>query len=151
MSSLEKFRHIVRIAGRDVDGSLKVLHGLAKIKGVGFNLARSVLQAAGVDFNLRMGHLTDQQINKLEEVLSNPMKYELPSWTLNRRRDPQTGGDLLSVEADLDLAVKSDIDLMKKIKCWKGLRHAWGLKVRGQRTKTTGRKGVAVGVTKKPG
>jgi len=145
-----EFKHIVRVAGVDLDGSMKATHGLALIKGVGLNLARMVLRAAGIDPEMRVGHFTDQQVKKIEEILSNPLKYGIPRWALNRQRDPETGSDLHLIGADLEFAVKSDIDLMKKIKCWKGLRHAWGLKVRGQRTRTTGRKGGAVGVTKKP-
>ena len=47
------------------------------------------------------------------------------------------------------MSVKSDIDFMTDIRSWKGIRHSLGLKVRGQRTRTTGRKGRAVGVAKK--
>jgi small subunit ribosomal protein S13 len=53
------------------------------------------------------------------------------------------------VTADLTLRTKMDTDFMKNIKTWKGIRHSLGLKVRGQRTKTTGRSGKAVGVKKK--
>ncbi|RLF12681.1 MAG: 30S ribosomal protein S13, partial [Thermoprotei archaeon] len=126
------------------------VHGLAMIRGVGLNLARMVLRAAGIDPEMRVGYFTDQQVKKIEEVLSDPLKHGIPAWALNRQRDPQVGADLHLIGADLEFAVKSDIDLMKKIRCWRGLRHAWGLKVRGQRTRTTGRKGGTVGVTKKP-
>jgi small subunit ribosomal protein S13 len=50
---------------------------------------------------------------------------------------------------DATLGVKGDIDFMTDIRTWKGIRHSLGLKVRGQRTRTTGRKGRAVGVAKK--
>jgi small subunit ribosomal protein S13 len=50
---------------------------------------------------------------------------------------------------DLTLRTKADIDFVKEIRTWKGVRHSLGLKVRGQRTKSTGRKGRAVGVKKK--
>jgi len=150
MSSAGEFRHIVRIAGTDIDGTLKATHGLATIKGVGLNFARMVLNVLGIDPNLRIGYLTDHQIKRIEEVLSDPLKFGIPHWAVNRQRDPVTGNDLHLIGGDWDFAVKSDIDLMKKIKCWKGLRHAWGLKVRGQRTRTTGRTGQTVGVTKKP-
>ncbi|RLF10706.1 MAG: 30S ribosomal protein S13 [Thermoprotei archaeon] len=150
MSAGGEFRHIVRIAGLDVDGTLKVVHGLALIRGVGLNLARIILRTAGIDPNMRVGYLTDQNVKKIEEVLADPLKHGIPSWVLNRQRDPQTGDDLHLIGADWEFAVKSDIDFMKKIKCWRGLRHAWGLKVRGQRTRTTGRKGRTIGVARKP-
>ena len=47
------------------------------------------------------------------------------------------------------MAVRKDIEIMKKIRSWKGIRHSLGLKVRGQRTRTTGRLGLTVGVKRK--
>lgn len=146
----EEYKHIVRIAGYDIDGSLKVAAGLARIKGVGFNLAYVISRLAGVDPEQRLGNLPTHSIKKIEDVLGSLDKYEVPWWCVNRARDPKTGRDLHLIGSDLELAIKSDVDLMKKIKCWKGLRHAWGLKVRGQRTRTTGRTGQTVGVSKKP-
>ena len=64
-------------------------------------------------------------------------------------KDPETGKDVHLTGSDLDLSVKRDIDLMKEIRSWKGERHARGLKVRGQRTKTTARRGRSIGVSKK--
>jgi len=74
-----------------------------------------------------------------------------PAWFLNRRRDPVSGRDVHLIGSELILAAKSDIDLMKKLRSWKGMRHAVGLKVRGQRTVTTGRFGPTAGVAKKRG
>jgi small subunit ribosomal protein S13 len=67
----------------------------------------------------------------------------------NRRKDLETGRDEHLIGPDLVLRNKADIDFMRDIRTWKGVRHSLGLKVRGQRTKTTGRKGRAVGVRKK--
>jgi len=68
---------------------------------------------------------------------------------LNRRRDLKTGKDLHLHGSDLVLTIKEDIEREKKIKSWRGVRHSLGLKVRGQRTKTTGRKHAAVGVLRR--
>ncbi|MEM1537484.1 MAG: 30S ribosomal protein S13 [Candidatus Nezhaarchaeales archaeon] len=146
----EEYKHVVRVAGYDIDGSLKVVAGLARIKGVGLNLGYVVCRLAGVDHEQRIGDLPAHSVKKLEDVLADLGKYQVPWWLMNRARDPKTNKDLHLIGSDLELTVKSDVDLMKKIKCWKGLRHAWGLKVRGQRTRTTGRTGQTVGVTKKP-
>jgi small subunit ribosomal protein S13 len=73
----------------------------------------------------------------------------LPAWLLNRRKNLETGKDMHLISADLVLRTKMDIEQMKEIKSWRGYRHAYGLKVRGQRTRTTGRKGKALGVKKK--
>jgi len=67
----------------------------------------------------------------------------------NRRKDTQTGRDLHLLASDLTLREREDIDLMRETRSWKGERHSLGLKVRGQRTKTTARKGRSVGVSRK--
>ncbi|HIQ30484.1 MAG TPA: 30S ribosomal protein S13 [Candidatus Caldiarchaeum subterraneum] len=149
MSSYGELRYIVRILGTDIDGSLKIPYGLAKIRGVGINLGYAIARAAGVDTELRIGELTDEQVRKLEEVAKNPTAYGIPSWMLNRRFDPVTGKDLQLYGADLELSVKEDIQREMRIKSWRGVRHSLGLKVRGQRTRTTGRKGRTVGVSKR--
>ena len=143
------FRHIVRIAGQDVDGSSKVVYAISQIKGIGINLAHSIVRIVNIDPDTRVGFLSDADIKRLENIIRDPKKYGVPVWMLNRRKDLETGEDLHLIGSDLVLRVKMDIDLMKKIKCWKGVRHALGLKVRGQRTRTTGRTGQTVGVTRR--
>jgi small subunit ribosomal protein S13 len=85
----------------------------------------------------------------LEDIIKDPAKHGIPSRLFNRRKDIESGRDMHLVGPDLALRNKADIDLMKDIKSWKGIRHSLGLKVRGQRTRTTGRSGKAVGVKKK--
>jgi small subunit ribosomal protein S13 len=67
----------------------------------------------------------------------------------NRRKDSDSGKDSHVLSADLAFKIKTDIDGAKEIRSWRGYRHAYSLKVRGQRTKTTGRAGKALGVKKK--
>jgi small subunit ribosomal protein S13 len=145
----EEFRHILRITDTDVDGTLKTPYALKRIKGISLSLANAILKKAGVDPNVRVGFLTDANIEKIEEIIEEPAKYGIPNWLLNRRKDAETGKDGHMLSADLVLRTKMDIDQMKEIKSWRGYRHAYGLKVRGQRTKTTGRSGKALGVKKK--
>jgi small subunit ribosomal protein S13 len=145
----EEFRHILRIIDTDVDGTLKTVYALAKIKGISLNLANSILKKANVNPDKRAGFLTEADVGKIEEIIEEPTKYGLPGWLLNRRKDVETGKDLHLITADLVLRNKMDIEQMKEMKSWRGYRHAYGLKVRGQRTKTTGRKGKALGVKKK--
>jgi small subunit ribosomal protein S13 len=149
-----EFRHILRITDTDVDGTLKAPYALRKIKGISLNLANAILKKAGVDPNIRAGFLTEAEVEKIEEIIKEPTKYGLPPWLLNRRKDLETGKDTHLISADLILRTKMDIEKMKELKSWRGYRHAYGLKVRGQRTRTTGRKGKALGVKKavaKPG
>jgi len=144
-----EFRHIVRIAGTDIDGTKRLLYGLTRIRGVGIAVANAVTKAADLKSDTYVGNLIESEVEKIEGIIRDPAKYGIPPRLLNRRRDLDTGRDLHLVGPDLALGVKADIDFMKDIRSWKGARHALGLKVRGQRTRTTGRIGKAVGVRKK--
>jgi small subunit ribosomal protein S13 len=135
--------------GTDVQGTLKSIYALTKIKGVSLSLANAVLKKAGVNPDLRVGFLTEADIGKIEEIIKEPTKYGLPHWLYNKRKDVDTGKDNHLISADLVLRTKMDIDQAKEIRSWRGYRHAYGLKVRGQHTKTTGRAGKALGVKKK--
>lgn len=143
------FRHIIRVAGTDLDGYKNLGVGLIKIKGVGLNLAKALIQATGLDPNIRIGVLTDNQVRVIREALENMEDQMVPNWMFNRQKDLETGRNRHTIGPNLILTVKNDIDSMRKMKSWKGTRHSLGLKVRGQRTKTTGRTGRSVGVRRK--
>jgi small subunit ribosomal protein S13 len=145
----QEYRHILRIIDADVEGTLKTSYALTRIKGISLNLANVILKRAEVNPNKRAGFLTDAEAERIEGIIKEPLKYGLPSWLLNRRKDSETGKDMHLISADLVLRNKMDIEQMKVMKSWRGYRHAYGLKVRGQRTKTTGRSGKALGVKKK--
>jgi small subunit ribosomal protein S13 len=108
-----------------------------------------ISEAAGFDPETRLGSLSDVKVKKLEEVLENLPKYGIPDWLLNRQKDMETGTDHHLIGPNLVLRTKTDVDQMKQITSWKGFRHAPGLKVRGQRTKTTGRSKKAVGIKRR--
>ncbi len=145
----EQYRYIVRIAGVDIPGDMKLAHGLSLIKGVGYNFALALCRLLGIDPNKRVGFLTDAEVEKIEAALANPLSVGIPAWMLNRRKDYETGRDLHLLGADLIYYVRRDIEREKKIRSWRGIRHALGLKVRGQRTATTGRIGMTVGVKRR--
>jgi len=146
----EEFRHIVRVAGTDLDGTLTVAYALAGIKGIGIRLANVIAEKASIDPATRLGFLPDLKVRRIEEIVENPLKNGVPSWLLNRPKDEETGKDRHLIGPDMDLQMKSDLDQMKKIKSWRGYRHSYGLRVRGQKTRTTGRKKKALGVKKRP-
>jgi len=148
MSSKE-FQHIVRIAGTDLDGTLPLNYALANIKGIGIALSNAIIRKANINPQTRIGFLSEIDIEKLEDIITNPAKHGFPPWMLNRAKDMETGKDQHLVGADLALKIKTDIEEMKNIKSWRGYRHAYGLRVRGQHTRTTGRSGKALGVKKK--
>jgi small subunit ribosomal protein S13 len=145
----KEFRLILRFMGSDIDGTKKVAFGLGKIRGVGPNFAHAVVKVARINPDARMGSLSEGELSRIEDAIRDPLKHGIPVRMVNRRKDIETGRDMHLVGPDLALRNKADIDLMKDIRSWKGVRHSLGLKVRGQRTRTTGRSGKAVGVKKK--
>jgi len=144
---VSEFRTIVRIGDVDLDGTKAVAFALEKIRGIGIASAYAICRKLGIDPHMPLGALDDDQIKRLDWAVRN-LQQLAPPWFLNRRKDPETGKDIHLIGADLVLAARKDIELMKRLRTWKGIRHALGLKVRGQRTVTTGRLGPAAGVTK---
>jgi small subunit ribosomal protein S13 len=144
-----EFKHIVRLLGRDLDGTKNVVFALTSIRGINLRLANALVKKANVSLEKRLGFLSDVEIRRLEETLGNIEGQGLPSWLLNHRKDLETGKDVHLTTADLDLQMKQDIERMTSMRSWRGYRHSYGLKVRGQKTRTTGRKGKVVGVKKK--
>jgi small subunit ribosomal protein S13 len=144
-----EFKHIVRLLGKDLDGTKKVVFALNGISGINLRLANALVKKANIPLEKRLGFLSDVEIRRLEETLDNIDGQGLPSWLLNHRKDLETGKDIHLTTADLDLHVKQDIERMTSMRSWRGYRHSYGLKTRGQRTRTTGRKGKVVGVKKK--
>ncbi|MEM2142480.1 MAG: 30S ribosomal protein S13 [Candidatus Thorarchaeota archaeon] len=147
--SEQEYRHIVRVAGRDISGQESLLQGLTRILGVGLRTSKAVLTQLGFDPTSRLGFLSDTDIERIEKTLYGLQESGFPEWFANRSRDRTTGRTLHLIGADLDFAHRNDIDRLKRIRCWRGVRHSLGLKVRGQHTKSTGRGGVAVGVSRK--
>ena len=144
----QEFKYIVRVAGRDLDGTKKVVPAIAEIKGVGDSYANAMVASLKLDSRARLGQLTDRQLQQIEQSLKDPSMLNLPPWLLNRRKDIDTGSNFHRFGSDLDFMIKGDLDREKNILSWRGVRHSLGLKVRGQRTRTTGRKGRTVGVKK---
>ena len=146
------YRHIVRVAGTDLDGSKKVPFALTKIKGINTRYAEIITKLANIDLNQRVGYISDREAKKLEEIIKAQFDNSddaIPPYLVNRRKDFKTGANRHIHGSTLMLVNKSDIDKMKRTKSLKGIRHHFGLKVRGQRTKSTGRKGQIVGVHRK--
>jgi small subunit ribosomal protein S13 len=144
----QEFRHIVRIAGRDLDGTKKVQPAIAEIKGVGNSFANAMTASLKVDSKARLGQLSDRQLQQIESALKDSSSLSLPTWMLNRRKDVDSGLNIHKFGSDLDFMIKNDVEREKNLLSWRGVRHSLGLKVRGQRTRTTGRKGRTVGVKK---
>lgn len=143
-----EFKHIVRIADTDLDGNKSVMFALTGIKGIGLRMAKSITNFLGVDPKQKLGTLDDETIEKLRKFIEEDIE-QLPAWMLNRRKDPYTGKDLHLLSKDVDFAKMVDIEMLIRMKSYRGIRHAKGKKVRGQRTRSTGRKGRTVGVIRR--
>ncbi|HXV66880.1 MAG TPA: 30S ribosomal protein S13 [Nitrosopumilaceae archaeon] len=143
-----EYQHIVRIVGNDIPGSKKIIVGLTQIRGIGYNFANAILDSLKINSNSNIGNLTESQVQSIEQIIKDPNSAKFPSWFLNRRKDSETGQTSHLITSDIALTVRNDIEREKGIYSWRGYRHMYGLKVRGQCTRTSGRKGGAVGVQK---
>ena len=140
-------KELVRIAQTDIKGQRPIYMGLSKIKGVSNSFAHAICVITNTAKSTKVGLLTEEQIKIIEAALKNPEK--VPAFLRNRRKDLDSGEDKHLTGVDLKLQNEFDIRRLKKTKSYKGMRHAWGLPVRGQRTRGNFRRGRAVGVVKK--
>ncbi len=149
------------------------MYALTKIKGVGRRYSNLVCKKADVDLNKRYastdppasasravlmmgrhsraGEITSEELERIVTIIQNPTQYKIPTWFLNRQRDIVDGKDSQVLANGMDSKLREDLERLKKIRAHRGLRHYWGLRVRGQHSKTTGRRGRTVGVSKKKG
>jgi len=144
---------IVRVAGKDVNGSLNMQRALSKVKGIGMNMSRAlslvIEEKLAIPRSTEIGTLSEKQMEDVEAIIKEPASAGIPDFMLNRNKDMETGKTMHFVSNDLMFATRQDIARDVTLKDWRGHKHQYGQKVRGQRTRSTGRTGVTVGVTKK--
>ncbi|MBS3926982.1 MAG: 30S ribosomal protein S13 [Nitrosarchaeum sp.] len=146
--STQEYRHIVRIVGNDIPGAKKAIVGLTQIKGIGYSFATAILDTLKINTNTNIGFLSEANVESIEKLITNPIAGNFPAWFLNRRKDIETGVNMHLLTSDIPFTLRNDIERERITNSWRGYRHMYGLKVRGQCTRTTGRKGGAVGVAK---
>jgi len=144
------FKYIIRIANSDVSGEERLRFALTSIRGVGPRISNAIIQKLKLDPTQLAGKLSDKEVEEIENAVTNIKDY-VPNWLLNRQKDYDTGDDIHPVSIDLKMLHDDDLNRMKKVKSYKGIRHASGHKVRGQRTYSNGRRGLALGVSKRKG
>lgn len=147
-----KEESLVRILSTDIPGNKNVYAGLTRIKGVGWSFSHALCHSLNLDSDRKISSLNVDEIRKISEFIKNP---KLPEFILNRRKDVETGKSSHLIGTDLDLKKEFDIKRLKKIRSYRGLRHATGQPTRGQRTRShfrTRGKGArkAIGVMNKP-
>jgi small subunit ribosomal protein S13 len=131
-----ELRHLVRIGTADLKGTQTLLYGLTRIKGMGIMLAHAMCTTLKMSPTMKVGELKDADVAKILEFVANPLQAGVPRWMVNRRKDPETGKDTHYSSTKLKLRVQDDKKVLKKIKCYRGIRHMFGLPCRGQRTKS---------------
>lgn len=146
----QEIRTIIRVAGTDLDGEKSVFRAIRKIKGIGFSMGSAICKSAELDPHKKLGNLDEKELERLESVIKEPLKFNIPVFIVNRRRDIETGKDMHLTGMDLTVSRKFDIQRYVDMKTYRGWRHMLGQPVRGQRTRSSFReKGKAVGVMKK--
>ncbi len=134
--------------GNDIPGAKKAIVGLTQIKGIGYSFATAILDTLKINTNTNIGFLSESDVQSIEKLITNPIAGNFPVWFLNRRKDIETGANMHLLTSDIPFTLRNDIERERITNSWRGYRHMYGLKVRGQCTRTTGRKGGAVGVAK---
>lgn len=142
------FKYIVRIADTNLDGNKTVKYALTGIKGVGNRVADNITTFLDIPVNEKIGNLSDEKIEEIKEFVQNLSKH-LPPWLLNRRKDVETGKDIHIVSHEIPTMLRDDVNRLKKIRAYRGIRHEVGRKVRGQKTKSNGRTGLTIGVQRR--
>ncbi|KAJ2541099.1 ribosomal 40S subunit protein S18B [Coemansia sp. RSA 1933] len=145
----DSFQAMIRLLNTNVNGNIKIMYALTAIKGVGRRYSNLVCKKADVDMSKRAGELSAEELERLVEIIQNPLQYKIPQWFLNRQKDHTTGKYSQLVSNQVHSILREDLERLKKMRAHRGIRHSGGLRVRGQHTKTTGRRGRTVGVAKK--
>lgn len=144
-----QMQDIIRMFNTNIDGRAGVVRALTKIKGMGLRIATLICKRAEIDLTLRAGQVEQEKLDKIAKILENPQEYDIPVWFLNKQRDPITGKSSHLVANQVEADYKLYLERAKRLKHTRGQRLLWGLKVNGQRTRSNGRKGKTVGVSKK--
>jgi len=144
-----EIKTIVRVLNTGLDGEIPLIRALTGIKGIKYSMSRAICSVSGIDENAKLGSLKESDIQKIESIIREPAKFGIPTFLFNRRKDMETGKDLHFAATDLETVKRFDIQRMVDMKTYKGVRHMLGLPVRGQRTRSSFRKGRVVGVVRK--
>ena len=141
----EDIRYFVRIGQTDLDGTKSVERSLSEMKGIGKRTARIIAEQADIDRTATFGRLEDEEIDRVIDAVEG-YADAVPKWMVNHQDHYFTGESTHEVGNDLEMMRRRDINRMKMVDSYKGVRHKRGQKVRGQRTKSTGRTEGTIGV-----
>ncbi len=142
------FRYIVRVANSDLDGTRPTALALTGVRGVGLRIAEVACRLANVKADEMIGNLPEATVDGLEQTLSH-ISTNVPAWMVNHPHEPVAGESIHYIGPDLETRRRDDLNVMRMVRSYRGVRHERGQKVRGQRTRSNGRTGMAAGVLKK--
>ena len=144
----DDFSYIIRMADSDIDGLKPIAIGLTSVKGIGVRTSQHLCRLAEIDGTKLGGHLEDAEQDRLRETIDG-YATNVPWWLVNRQRDLESNEDAHLVALDVRMTRDDDISRLAGMKTYRGLRHRSGHKVRGQRLRSNGRSGTALGVQRK--
>ncbi len=142
----QEVKPFLRVLATDLEGNKPLAQALTKVRGVSFSLANAICNILHFSKEQKAGVYNLDDAKKIEDLIKGGK--DLPTWMMNRRKDFDIGTDRHVTGSDLKLSLEFDLKRLKKIRSYKGMRHAIGQPVRGQRTRSHFRKGRAVGVIK---
>jgi small subunit ribosomal protein S13 len=140
--------HLIRILGTDINANLPILYGLAKIKGVNVMFSNAVCAALKLDKGAKISALSEKDVERIEEFLSNPEMPGIPDWLKNQRKDYETGKNFHLTSKDIDFNMLQFKRRIAKTKSYRAIRHKFRLPLRGQRTKSNFRRNKTLAAMK---
>ena len=144
----DDFSYIVRIADTDIDGLKPITYGLTSVKGIGIRTSMMICKMSGIEGTRLGGHLSSDEQDKLRSAIDE-YATNVPWWMVNRQRDLESNEDAHIIANEVGMTKDDDVARLAEIKTWRGMRHRSGHKVRGQRLRSNGRRGSALGVQRK--
>lgn len=141
----EDFRYFVRIQQTDLDGTKSVERALTEMDGIGRRSARIIADRLDLSYQETLGSLPEDTIDDLIDEVTGYAEGQ-PAWLANRQSPFYSGVTTHEIGNEVSLTREHDINRLQKIRAYRGIRHERGQKVRGQRTKSTGRSEGTVGV-----
>merc|ERR1712032_1413239 len=139
----KNFTTIYRLFNTTLDGDEKIDLSLSRINGVGLQFSSLACKRGGMDRSSCVGSLENASTEVLLEIIKNSIPFDIPFWFLNYQKNYSDGKDYQFLTASLTSSLRDNLDRFKKLRTNRGIRHYWGIRVRGQHTKNSGRgKGI---------
>merc|ERR1711963_984255 len=109
-----EFQLVRRILNTNVDGRRRVMFALTGIKGIGLRFSDQICKRAEIDLNKRAGQLTVAEIEKIVEVIQNPLQFGIPKWFLNRQKNLSDNAYTQLFANNLDMTLREDLTRLRK-------------------------------------